>query len=94
MEFYHCRNCGWFFYKKHNRLPVCCPNCKEKSFMCEADKQMYIEWLQSYRDENLYRNTYTDVDEELIWSYLNIFWRNYDAKNVRGLGTGSNNGCI
>lgn len=90
--YYHCRNCGWFFFKTNGKNPSCCPNCKERSMIGGVDKKMYFEWLDNYKMGALYDRTFDDersllqgyfvrvwMNDELLMSYLNMVWREYGA---------------
>lgn len=93
ISYYHCRNCGWFFTKRNNKSPYCCPNCKEKSLIGVIDKGMYDDWLQNYKMGALYNKTFGDTDrsmvqgylvrvwmnDDLLMNYLNMVWREYGA---------------
>jgi hypothetical protein len=84
MEYYGCRNCGWYFTKEEHKLPGCCPNCKEPFYMQEIDKTMYDEWLDIYKYSYIYSEWQQDKYFDTMWKMCNMVWDNYDSKHKSG----------
>ncbi len=84
MDYYNCRNCGWYFTREKHKNLKHCPNCKEPYYMQLIDKTMYHEWLNVYHYSNLYKEWQQDKYFDTMWKMCNMIW-GYYADQHNGL---------
>lgn len=81
MDYYTCRNCGWYFTKKHRIIPNFCPNCKEKSYITNIDKNSYINWLNVYKYSQKFAERQDEKYADLIWRKCCMVWEYYEKNH-------------
>lgn len=82
MDYYTCKNCGWYFSKPSHIILRWCPNCKENQHLCKIDKQTCLNWLDVYKYSQLYQEYQTEKHFDRMYNICCMVWEHYEKTNI------------